>query len=169
MGTNPIDPNDPAVIAAEKRCTKAQSSYKAYERTIGEIITAQDWKTLGYNTFIDFWVDRFGKIAPTWDMIPHVVYEMLAEGNTNDAITAAVIGVGPERVANLRRQKTSGTPAVDADPDSKPRRPKGRADDIVFLRPGLDFKAYGDSLAVAGGIGISDLIIAAMIQVHGRP
>ena len=63
MSSNPIDP---AVVAAEKRCTEAHVSHEAYKRTIDEIIANQDWKTLGYQTFIeDYWIDRFGGITAT--------------------------------------------------------------------------------------------------------
>lgn len=169
MSSNPIDPNDPDVIAAEKRCVEGHAGYEAYQRATKESITAQDWKTLGYNTFIDYWIDRWGDIAPTWGVLPHVVYAMIDEGNSNDAIAGAVKSVGPERATNLRRQKAAGIPADKADADVKPRRPKGQDKGTVFVLAGQDLKAYWDSLAVARNTSTSDLIIATMAQVHGRP
>jgi hypothetical protein len=170
MGTNPIDPADPAVIAAEKRCKEAHDSHQAYERNIGEIIAAQDWKTLGYNTFIEYWIGRFSDITETLDNRRRVVYAMLDEGGTNDAIADAVKGITTEGVANLRRQKASGVPAEKADAMRKPLRPKRVADKgTVFVHAGPELGAHWDAIAVQRGASTSELVIATMVQVHGRP
>ena len=170
MKNNPIDPADPDVIAAEKRCTDGRAGYEEYQRAIKEGIANQDWKTLGYNTFLDYWTDRWGDIAPTPDILPHVVYEMLNEGNTNDAIADVVTGVGPEGVANLRRQKNSGVPAEKADANRKPSRPKTGPDrGTVFVHAGPELGAHWDAIAAQRGVSTSDLVIATMVTVHGRP
>jgi hypothetical protein len=168
VSTRKPDPNDPAVIAAEKRCTEGRAGYEAHQRAIIEAIAAEDWKHLLYHTFIDYWIDRWGDIAPPWGALCFVVYEMLNEGDTNDAITNAVKDVGPERVINLRRQRASGITADKARPDHKPRRPKPRDTGTVFVLAGADLKAYWESLAVTRSTSTSDLIIATMVQVHGR-
>jgi hypothetical protein len=161
---------DPAVLAAEKRCTDAHINFERYQLVIDEIITAQDWKTLGYNTFIDYWIDRFGGITARLDLRPRVVYAMLDEGGTNDAIADAVKGIGPEGVANLRRQKAAGVPPESADAMSKPRRAKPAPDrGTKFVHAGVELGDHWDAIAAQRGVSTSDLIIDTMVQVHGRP
>jgi hypothetical protein len=118
---------DPSAVAAEKRCADAHISHEAYVRTIDDIIDAKDWMTLGYNTFIEYWIDRFGDITAGLDLRPQIVYIMIDEGNTDDEIAVAVKGIGPEGVANLRRQKNSGVPAGKADVNRKPSRARPKA------------------------------------------
>jgi hypothetical protein len=161
---------DPSVAAAEKRCADAHASHEAYTRTIDEIIDAQDWKTLGYDTFIQYWIDRFSDITAGLDQRSVVVYAMIGEGNSDNDIAVAVKGIGPEGVANLRRQKDSGVPPGQASATSKPSRPRPNPDTgTVFVHPGPELKAYWDTLAGLAGASTSDFITATMVQVHGRP
>src|SRR6476646_4707895 len=162
MSSNPIDPTDPAVIAAEKRCKEAHDSHEAYERNIGEIIANQDWKTLGYDTFIDYWIGRFSDTTETLDNRRRVVYAMLDEGNSIDAIADAVKGIGPEGVANLKRQKDSGMPAEKADANRKPARAKQRDSGTVFAHPGPDARAKWEKAAAILNMGMPDFVVFAV-------
>jgi len=106
-----IATKDPAVAVAENLWEALRSGFLGTEKTIVEIIKARAWEPLGYETFTDAWVKEVADISIANELLPHVVYQMFAEGLTVDEVAETVKGIGADRAESLDRQRRHGIPA----------------------------------------------------------
>ena len=106
-----IATKNPAVAVAENLWEALRSGFLGTEKTIVEIIKARAWEPLGYETFTDAWVKEVADISIANELLPHVVYQMFAEGLTVDEVAETVKGIGADRAESLDRQRRHGIPA----------------------------------------------------------
>ena len=106
-----IATKDPAVAGAENLWEALRSGFLGTEKTIVEIIKARAWEPLGYETFTDAWVKEVADTSIANELLPHVVYQMFAEGLTVDEVAETVKGIGADRAESLDRQRRHGIPA----------------------------------------------------------
>src|SRR5258705_8968379 len=100
--------------AARKLTEQFRSGLINAERAMQEIIADKAWEPLGYGSFTAWWDgENFGDITLATELRPHVIYTMLDEGQSVDAIAETVKGIGPELVKSVARQRRHGVPAGD--------------------------------------------------------
>lgn len=76
---------------------------------VSEFILGKAWTHLGYESLQD-WVKSLSDIRLGLPVVNLLAYELIASGEADDEIALSLRGVGPEGVANLRRQKAAGVP-----------------------------------------------------------
>jgi hypothetical protein len=123
MGKKQIrEGQDPAQAWAEKLVADIRAGFITTQDRIVEFIRADGWTTLGYETFEKFWTERLSDIALATAVLPHVVYQLFAEGLDDDQVADIVAGVGPATAAALRRQRDNGVPAGRVTKQTKRKR-----------------------------------------------
>jgi hypothetical protein len=81
-------------------------------RITEEIITTEAWKPLGYGSFAESWMGQgMNEIEIASDMRPQVVYQLYAEGHSEEFVADNVLGVGPAKAKAYRRERANGVPA----------------------------------------------------------
>ncbi|KZE19127.1 hypothetical protein [Brevibacterium casei] len=86
-----------------------RDGFNNIEKTIIRILEVEAWKPLGYATFAEAWNDRMSGVRLAGEVRAHVVYFMLSEGESVDAISTTT-GIGTGSVKDLARQKSNGVP-----------------------------------------------------------
>lgn len=99
---------------AEALWNELASNLLAAEESIKEIIKNRAWEPLGYESFYEAWNDRMSHIEIARDFRGIIVYQMLAEGRSDNEIAHSVKGVGPETALGFRRDRAAGVPADKA-------------------------------------------------------
>lgn len=99
---------------AEALWNELASNLLAAEESIKEIIKNRAWEPLGYESFYEAWNDRMSHIEIARDFRGIIVYQMLAEGHSDNEIAHSVKGVGPETALGFRRDRAAGVPADKA-------------------------------------------------------
>ena len=111
--------------AAESLWSDLREAFSNAEAKIIEIIKTRAWEPLGYATFADAWNERMQGFRLTTDALKaHVVYALMADGQTDSEILATVSGLGDRAMAGLRSQRDAG---VSAEAASTYVRPHMRA------------------------------------------
>lgn len=113
---------------AEKLWSLLRQHFQNFERTLEEIIAKRAWEPMGYASFAEAWTAQMSDVTLAPEFRPHVVYQMFADGCSDDEVAAGVKGVGPSRAAGWRREREHG---VSAGAASRNPRPAPRA-------PGVD-------------------------------
>lgn len=150
-----VTTKDPAVAYAEQLWTRAHDDLFNFQKTIVEIIKARAWEPLGYESFSKAWIDRLSDITIAVEIVPHVVYQMLDEGQSHDDITDAIKGAGRGQVENLARQKDNGVP-VDQAVNRRPSKPKA-LHATIFIPVTWEVHAEYKRLAAQNGVTIAQV------------
>lgn len=146
---------------AEKLWAKLHASLLDVQTAIIEIIANKAWEPLGYNSFGECWAAKMDGISIAAEIRPHVVYQMITEGMTDDEIADAVKGVGPETVRRLAEQRAVGVPASNASVAKlKGRTPPKHS--TLFISVPSDLMLRWKRLAKANSVGVSEFAYAAV-------
>jgi hypothetical protein len=147
---------DPAVVWAEKVLDEIRSGLIGAQRGFIRFIEGRLWEPLGYESFEKCYIDRLSDITIASQLWPHVVYELLGEGLSDEQVAMAVAGVGPETAAILRGQKDSGVPAEKATTKGQGKR---RPASTIFVHVGEEAYATYSAHALSIGRKLNDLTL----------
>lgn len=101
------------MISKKKALEVTQEIRNAFIVTTDKIeyaIAEEVWVPLGFASFTEWWAHYFSDLLLGNAIKAHVIYQMIAEGFSNDQIADVVPGVGPTTVNVVRRNKDSGLP-----------------------------------------------------------
>lgn len=125
---------------------------------IEKFILAKAWRLLGHNTLAD-WVKTLSDIRLGMPVVNLLGYELIASGDADDEIALSLRGIGPEGVANLRRQRNAGVPASAANQYKGPRR--NRCAQIITV---VNWKSRDEQNAVAAIAEAEDMSLPEFLR-----
>lgn len=96
---------------AEALWDKLATQFLEFEQTLKEIITQHAWEGAGYSTFAEAWNAKMRHVTLFAEFRPHVVYQLLGDGQSPDEVAASVKGIGPRGAEILDRKRKAGIPA----------------------------------------------------------
>lgn len=134
------------------------------QKVIEEIIEKRAWEPLGYSTFFEAWNDRMGDITLATEIRPHVVYQMISEGASDEQVADAVKGISERLPASLRRQRSNGVPPSAADMSTVRQhlRKKPSRADTLHLKIGTTRLARYQVIADRHGKSVAEIALEAI-------
>lgn len=85
------------------------------ERVLKDIIDNRAWEPMGYDSFVECYMDRMAGVRLATDAVKAEVIYALFDSGLDDEATTTVLGpgsgVGPVALAQLREQRAQGIPA----------------------------------------------------------
>lgn len=147
-----------------------QTHFLNTQRVIEEIIENRAWEPLGYSTFAEAWTAQMVDVTLAVEIRPYVVYQLLAEGATDEQIAASVKGVGVTGAAGYRRQRDNDVPEslakrqkwYNKEPDAtivrEHQRKKPAAPDTLHIPLGV--RKLGQVKKAAEKLGVSPVEFA---------
>lgn len=116
-----------SVAEAKQMWGDLRDGFINQERKIAEIIVNRAWEPVGFSTFTAAWEQEMQGVTLAGEVRPHVVYQMIAEGLSDEDICTLVKGVGPSSAESFRQEMENGVPAgvsiVRRHPRNKPQPP----------------------------------------------
>lgn len=137
---------------AAKLDKEIRSALVVTTEKIGAFILAKAWTYLGHETLAD-WVKTLSDIRLGSPVVNLLAYELISSGEADDEIALSLRGLGPETVADLRRQRNSKVPPTLAN------RSKGRA--IITV---VNWKSRQEQDAVAAMAGDEDMSLPEFLR-----
>lgn len=95
---------------AEKLWNDLRSSFFTQQETFKTIIQERSWEALGFDSFAAAYSHYLSDIALAKELIPHVVYALLDEGESHEEIIRNVKGLSDSGLAAIVRQKQDNLP-----------------------------------------------------------
>lgn len=141
---------------AEAIWDRMSSLFADFEAVLAEAITTRSWEPLGYQSFVEAWAARMGRHRLASAIVQNeVIYAMLEEGASTEAIADAVKGATDNGVDALRRQKANGIPASKASIRVRPHlRKAAREASTLHITPST--RDYERFCAIAVDLGMSN-------------
>lgn len=100
-----------SVAEAKQLWIELREGFINQERKMAEIIANRAWEPLGYSSFVAAWEQEMQTATLAAEVRPHVVYQFIAEGMTDEDICSLVKGVGPSAASSFRQEMVNGVPA----------------------------------------------------------
>lgn len=149
-----------SVAEAKQMWAELRDGFINQERKIAEIIVNRAWEPVGHETFVSAWNEEMLTVNLAAEVRPHVVYQMISEGLSDEEICTLVKGVGTSRVSSFRQEMENGVPAgvsiVRRHPRNKPIPPS-----YLRLQVGAaNLKAWRRKF----GPDVEDFALEAVIQ-----